>query len=337
MSRIFREAEGAVPNSLAFGYALGGFVSGIVLITTDTLWVNLAGALLLGHAMVIAAYLIHECAHGTLFARRRLNEGAGRLMTWLTGGCYATFEQIRAKHVRHHADRLDIVTFDYRTFLKRHRMLRRTIEALEWAYIPAADLMMHLFVIALPFYSPFDYHRRYRGRVIRVLLIRAALFGTLGWFAPQSLLFYALAYLFMVTVLRFNDAFQHTYPVVPLLSRETPPGIERPDPRFEYENTFSNLASRRRPWLNLLVLNFPYHNAHHEKPAVPWYRLPALHRELYADDEPQVVTWRELIGPFHRHRVRRVMDEKYGEVKPSGADRAVGFVGAVGVSFLTSV
>jgi omega-6 fatty acid desaturase (delta-12 desaturase) len=35
---------------------------------------------------------------------------------------------------------------------------------------------------------------------------------------------------------------------------------------------------------NWLVLNFGYHNAHHAKPTAPWYRLPALHRELFGDD-----------------------------------------------------
>lgn len=337
MGSIFREADGALPNSLAIAYALGGFVLGLYLITTEYLAVNVVGTLLLSHAMVIAAYLIHETAHGSIFRSRRLNEGFGRVMTWLTGGCYATFDQIRAKHVRHHADRLDIVTFDYRSLLIRFPALRRVIESLEWAYVPAADLLMHLFVIALPFYSPYPYHRVHRRRVAGVLLVRAALFGLLAWYAPTALIFYATAYLGMVTVLRFNDAFQHTYPLVPLLSRETPQDLERPDHEFEYRNTFSNLASRRWPWLNLLTLNFPYHNAHHEKPAVPWYRLPALHRELFGDDDPQVVTWRHLFGPFHRYRVRRVMDDDCGEVAGPGGSRTERFVGAVGVSFLTSV
>ena len=32
-------------------------------------WANAAGALLTAHAMLIAAYLIHEATHYTLFAR----------------------------------------------------------------------------------------------------------------------------------------------------------------------------------------------------------------------------------------------------------------------------
>ena len=46
------------------------------------------------------------------------------------------------------------------------------------------------------------------------------------------------------------------------------------DRQYEEDNTYSNLLSTRYPWLNLLVLNFCYHNVHHNKPSEPWYRLP---------------------------------------------------------------
>jgi fatty acid desaturase len=88
----------------------------------------------------------------------------------------------------------------------------------------------------------------------------------------------------------------------------------------------------------MVWLNFGFHNAHHDKPAMPWHRLPALHRELYGDGYAQVVTVGQLLKSFHKHRVARVLAPHYGEVLPPGvAGRADGFVGAVGVSFLTAV
>ena len=67
-------------------------------------------------------------------------------------------------------------------------------------------------------------------------------------------------------------------------------------------------------------------------------QLPALHRQLYADDYPQVVTVGELLKAYHRHRVTRVLAKDYGAVRPRGVPgRADGFIGAVGVSFLTAV
>mgnify|MGYP000449935132 CR=1 FL=1 len=42
----------------------------------------LAATLLLAHAMVIAAYLIHECAHNLVFSRARHNAALGRAMSF---------------------------------------------------------------------------------------------------------------------------------------------------------------------------------------------------------------------------------------------------------------
>jgi fatty acid desaturase len=85
-------------------------------------------------------------------------------------------------------------------------------------------------------------------------------------------------------------------------------------------------------------LNFGYHNAHHERPTAPWHRLPAFHRELYSDDYPQVTPVRELLRSFHINRVKRVLAQDYGQVQAPGTPgRADGFLGAVGVSFLTAV
>jgi hypothetical protein len=68
---------------------------------------------------------------------------------------------------------------------------------------------------------------------------------------------------------------------------------------------------------------------------VPWYRLPALHRELYGDTLTQVVPMASLLPPFHRHRVARVLADDYGTVDPQ-AGHTGEFVGAVSVSFLTA-
>ena len=91
-------------------------------------------------------------------------------------------------------------------------------------------------------------------------------------------------------------------------------------------------------WLNLVWLNFGFHNAHHERPTAPWYRLPSFHKELYPNDYAQVITVRELLRSFHINRVKRVLSENYGQVYAPGTERrAEHFLGAVGVSFLTAV
>lgn len=329
----FRDPSGRVPTWTALAYCTLGYAVGVWLLTLSSIAANAVGVLLTAHALVIAAYFIHEFAHFSIFKNRSANNWLGELMCWITGSCYARFDDLRRKHLRHHADRADVITFDYRKFLReRSEWVRKLVYALEWMYIPAVELIMHGFVIALPFFSPC--HKGQRARVLTVLAIRLALFGALAWYAPRAVVLYAVAYLLMLTVLRFLDAFQHTYIAYPILANGQMPDIEQRDKEYEYHNTYSNLISTAHPWLNLLSLNFVYHNAHHAKPSVSWHRLPQLHRELYGEVDPQVLAFGGLLRSFHRNRMARVLEGDYGEVVEGRTDR---FIGAVGVSFLTAV
>jgi Fatty acid desaturase len=296
--------------------------------------VALAAALWFAHALIIAAYLFHEFAHHTIFASPAANTRGGVLMTWLTGSCYARFEHLRRKHMRHHLDRADVISLDTKALLQSSpAWLRRAALALEWTYVPAVELLMHAHVIARPFIDPTM--RAERGRVFAILALRGSAFAALGHVAPRALLLYGVAYLIMVTVLRFADAFQHTYDAYAIPDSEPVPNDKLRDKAYEQAHTYSNLVSLNWPWLNLLLLNFSYHNAHHERPTAPWYRLPSLHRDLYGDDRMQILPMAKLLRPFHRHRVKRVLADDYGVVNPQGG-QAEGFVGAVSVSFLTA-
>ena len=334
-SRIFRHTDGVIPNLLAFTYVLSGYVIGLWLMATASLVVALLATLWFAHALIIAAYLFHEFAHDTIFARHESNTWGGVLMTWLTGSCYARYEHLRHKHVRHHVDRADVISLDTKALvLSLPSPLRRLVLLLEWCYLPAIELLMHAFVIALPFLR--EERRADRKRVTLILLVRGVAFAALAYYSIQALLLYGVAYLIMVTVLRFADAFQHTYDVYEILESDKVPNDKLRDKAYEQANTYSNLVSVRWPALNLLLLNFPYHNAHHEQLAVPWYRLPALHHKLYGDSKGPVIPMSHLLLPFHRHRVKRVLSEDYGVVDIA-AGKAEGFIGAVSVSFLTAV
>ncbi|MDP1929645.1 MAG: fatty acid desaturase [Thiobacillus sp.] len=334
-TRLFRHPDGALPNTLALAYALAGYGGGLWLMIAASWSWALAGTLWFAHALIISAYLFHEFAHGTIFTKPEANTRGGVLMTWLTGSCYARYENLRRKHMRHHVDRADVISLDTKALLQSApAWVRRAVLALEWAYVPAVELLMHAYVVVRPFIDP--QRRADRGRVLSILIIRGSAFATLGVFAPRALLLYAVAYLLMITVLRFADAFQHTYDAYAIADSEQVPADRLRDKTYEQANTYSNLASLRWPWLNLLLLNFPFHNAHHEKPTAPWYRLPSLHRELVGEQPAQVLPMAQLLPPFHRHRVKRVLADDYGEVNPQ-AGHAAGFVGAVSVSFLTAV
>ena len=119
MAAIYRYRDALVPNSAAIGYALGGYALGVAMLCSHLAWVAAAGVVLLAHAMIFGAYLLHDAAHLAIFRSARANAHLGTAMAWLTGACYAPFSALRHKHMRHHVDRADIVTFDTKAFLIR--------------------------------------------------------------------------------------------------------------------------------------------------------------------------------------------------------------------------
>ncbi len=333
--RSFRHADGVGPNLVALGITLIGWPLGIALLTADAWPLLLAGFLLVSLALIWSAYFIHEFAHYAIFRSPDANRRWGTLMTWINGSCVASFDALRRKHVRHHVERADVITFDVQGFLRKSpAWFRNAVLLLEWLYFPAVEFLMRGFVLA----RAWKKGGRARARMLVIMAVRVAAFALLGWVSPLALLLYFGAYLVMVTVLRFADCFQHTYEAYPVDDdTPLPPELVR-DKVYEQANTYSNVVGLDNFWLNLIWLNFGYHNAHHERPIVPWHQLPKLHRELYGDGYAQVVTVPELLKAFHVHRVRRVLSPDYGQVLPAGQPRrADGFVGAVGVSFLTAV
>lgn len=331
MSGLMRQPQGYWPHFAALGYAVAGYVGGLGLLVAEPVAVNLLGVLWLAHALVIGAYMIHECAHNTVFAAPRHNAWLGEALSFLVGSAYGSYADIRHKHMRHHTDRADVVAFDFRPRLLRRPVLLKTVQRLEWAWIPAVDLFMHALVLVLPFLRA-D-RRALRARVLTLLLVRVASFALLALISLKALAGYVLGYLLFLHLLRFMDVHQHTYDLAESLAAARLPLPAGRDRAYEERNTFSNPVSLRHPWLNLLWLNFGYHNAHHVHPTTPWYALPALHRELYGRSCAQALPFAALVQAYARHRVARVLNADPPDMR---VDVPRDFVGVVGVSFLTA-
>jgi fatty acid desaturase len=208
------------------------------------------------------------------------------------------------------------------------------LEALEWAYIPGVEVLMRLQLICRPVFVRSQ--RCHLARASAMLLLRLGLLVFLALYSVKAVLLYGVAVLLQMRVLNFFDAFHHTFEQYCVSPQEPIPSTGR-SRAYEQANTYSNLISTRLPWLNWLVLNFVYHNAHHHRPSVPWWRLPTVHQTLYGNNNtPALLTSRELLATWHRNRVRRVVAEDYGMVG-EGVRRGDTFIGAHGASFLTVV
>jgi len=334
--RIWRDREGILPNLVALSYAIAGHLAGIYLLLQPTWYLLVAGILLTGHTLVICAYLVHEAAHMTLFKSKKHNTLLGEVLLLLTGASYASFERIRHMHLRHHKDRADVSCFDYQAFLdKRSPAVRKLVLMLEWAYIPAVELIMHAQVIIRPFNE--EQLKAYRLRVILSGVSRLVFFSWLFTVSPFALLGYAIAYWIMLQALFLADAFAHTYEAFFVTGQHDEIPQHHRDRDYDVKHTYSNLVSVRHPWLNLLNLNFGYHTAHHARASVAWHQLPEFHRKIYGEgDHEQILPYSELLKTIHRNRLNRVFVDDYGDVG-KGQSRGDNFVGAHGVSFLSIV
>ena len=130
MEKFFKEPEGIIYNGGAILYAITGYIIGFFGLFNVNIIINILSALLLGHAMIIAAYLIHECAHNLVFKKIRFNTYLGRFLSWICGSSYGTYKDIQYKHFRHHVDVDDVVWFDYEAFFKKNpKVFKLTIES----------------------------------------------------------------------------------------------------------------------------------------------------------------------------------------------------------------
>lgn len=316
-------------NSIAILYTLGGYSGGIALLTLlSNGWLNALGVVLLTHSLVFSAYLSHEFMHGAIFEGRAWNATFGELMLWLNGGCYARFQDLAKMHISHHVNRVDFCRFELAAFLNElPALVRGILLGLEWLYFPSLAFLVRARSITAPFW---DANRQdERLRVTLMLLVRVGLFTLLGLVSLKALFLYFLSYIGMLTVLRFVDAFQHTYEVFSVGSP-----LPKRDHTHEQANTFSNVISRSYWWVNLLLLNFGYHNAHHELMKCPWHSLHELDRELFSGQEVHYITLAELLANYHHYRISRIFSGQGRGVDEQGNLQLEKFYGAIEVSFL---
>ncbi len=316
----FKTPEGIKPNLSLLSYVCLAYPLALYGMSTPPGFAP--SLLLMVHVLVLSAYLLHDCLHNNIFAAPAGNEGLGTVMAWLVGAVYSPFALLRDKHFRHHIERADILAVNYQDILTHHPLLDRCVSWASFWYIPAVDLLLHGLELLSPFYLA--QRRHLMRRTICILAVRVSLFGVLYHFSPLAACGYLAAYLLFLSVLGFMDAFQHSYDIhYRLLGPQHKPAHDR---LYEEQHTYSNLLSTRFPLVNLLVLNFCYHNVHHQKPREPWYQLPALHSKHYPYGCPQLVTLSKQMASFRRYRMERIHHPSNGPL--TGTD---------GVSFLVGI
>lgn len=322
----YAKKQKAFWNEIAITYTCLGYISGIALFFMNSIWLNILGAVFLTHSLIYSAYLSHEFMHGSIFKERRRNVAFGQLMLWINGGCYYGFEALTLQHIAHHVDRVDVFTFDIPAAIQKlPRLVRWTIFALEWCYFPVVAFWSRWQAIAKNFQN-----RKQAKSIASIFAVRTVAFILLGIISIKALLLYFVSYVGMITVLRWIDAFQHTYEAFPLGTT-----LPKRDRDHEQLHTYSNLISYRYPWLNLLVLNFGYHNAHHAVMKCPWHSIPELNMKLAQNKTVNYISLSQQLANYHRYRVTRLIAGQGDTTGEKGTKDYEQFYGAADVSFIT--
>ncbi|MDX2215841.1 MAG: fatty acid desaturase [Oculatellaceae cyanobacterium bins.114] len=318
-------------NAIALIYIIGGYGSGLALILLPSGWLNGLGVLLLSHTLFLSAVMTHEFMHSTIFAQQKWNELGGNVMIWMNGGCYARFRDLTRWHIAHHIERADFPPVNLAEFLQTFpAVICRIIYGLEWLYFPAIAFLMQWRALTRPFWSGKRQDERWRTSM--VLLIRGSLFALLAWVSLKALLLYFLSYIGMHFLMQIMNAFFHTYE--PFSANMT---ITQRDWIYEQANSFSCLVSQNYGWLNLLVLNFGYHNAHHAVMRCPWHSLPELDQDLIPH-QPNAPSHRfsvwQMLGNYHTYRLARLQGGHGQVIDEAGNYNLANFRGDVGVGFM---
>jgi fatty acid desaturase len=292
-------------NAAALFYTIGSYYGGVFLLCAKAFSLNVLGVVFVTHALVLSAYLAHDLMHGTFFSSIKTNHRWGALMQWLHGTSYARFQDLAQSHIDHHMKGVDLYLFDRIAFINSlPAPVKSLIAALEWLYFPALFLIRQVAGVAL-IYQQGTYTDKFR--VIAVLVVRIAMFAALGWFSLKGLLLYSLAYIGAVQIISILDCLQHTYELYAYDAV-----IPKKSLAYEQSHTFSTPISRRYPWLNLILLNFSYHNAHHAAMKCPWYNLPQLDAAIRQEQTTYHIGLPQVLANYHRFRIQRLFDANEG-------------------------
>ena len=244
----------------------------------------LVAALILGSRQLALAILMHEAAHTTLMRNRFLNEFCGE---WL--GAAPVFQNLpmyRKHHLQHHRQTgtgddpdLSLATAFPVSPRSLRRKLLRDITGLTGLKTLLGSVLM------LVGYLQYDASGGQRGpgggpRRGRANL-RTAVSGLGPVLVMQALLLAVLAQLgvaqlYLLWLLAYLTVFQ-----LLLRIRSIAEHAMTTDPDDALNNSRTTLT---RAWERLLYapLNVNYHLEHHMLAAVPFHRLPAMHRLLEA-------------------------------------------------------
>ena len=301
-----------LPSMLVLGAIVIFTAAGIFLACTQQMIAMLSALFLITLAKIWSWYLSHDCAHNAAFRSKKSNTLVGECLSFLNGLSFFSFEAYRKDHVRHHAERIDIGGFDSGSFAVAYPRLFGAIAFSERMYLPAFYYVIKIINIHNAIFSG---SRREAARAAGSICIYSVAVVTFARSSLMLMLVWQASSFIRIHVVRFVDCFQHSFQQV------YPDGEKLSHGKlYEIQNTFSVPIARKFTFLNLAILNFGYHTAHHCFPTCPWYMLPRLEKAIMeqfrrygvADGREESATFFNFLAAYHRGRLSRLVSNDEG-------------------------
>lgn len=277
-----------VSASNAYGLLYTGLAAalsgvGLIAALNDTLWVWMAGQLVLTLALVEWFVILHECGHRTLFRSRWMNQLVGAIAAFIVVIPYTAWRHV---HARHHVwtgwqDR-DITT---------ETLVPRKLAGWErWAINAAWRTGMPLFSVLYRVQNFWNTRRLAKfldAGLVRRIRIENSFFLTgyvvlVVWLGPSDL--FVLCGPGLLLALAIEDILllsQHTHMPTQIAGSVR---VQPLSPCAQQAYTRSLCLPR---WLSWMLLHFDAHELHHMHVRVPGYRL----RSLGVQTPNQVYWW----------------------------------------------
>jgi len=261
-----------------------------------------------------AWYLAHDYAHNCGFKSKRVNTALGELASTLNGLAFFSFDEYRNHHNRHHSEKVDLIGFDVQKFKTEHPLLYKTAAFLERLYIPIFYYLIKILSVREKIKTGV---RIEKMRAIAALVLYFTGYALALLYCVKAIIAWQISSVFRIHVIRFVDCFQHSFSQVQPENER----IIKNDRRFEIENTFSIPVARKHTYLNLLILNFGYHSAHHSFPTCPWYMLPTLETRIIQGIDAEAdssclrersLNFLDLLKLYHNHHLERIANDIEG-------------------------
>jgi fatty acid desaturase len=246
----------------------------------------------------------------------------GTILSLPIGTAYFPFEEYRLNHIRHHVEKIDVIGFDVQAFVnKLSPFWRWALTVTEGLYFPTIFFIVKIQGVMEILKSK----GAERRRAVVAGLGYGVFFLAILSVSPPAIIWLFIAVLIRIHCIRLVDAFQHTYDQIP-----QDVTVEKRSRQYEQNKTFSFPVFKKIPVLNLLFLNFGFHNAHHAAPGCPWYRLPKadsilsgrlneVNNSTAYSCTPQIGIW-EILSNYHRHRIDRIIKYDQENVYDEGGN-----------------